>query len=417
MAPTITNSNLLDRRGTRQRFSKGTVVRVAAAVFILALALETKIFIINSQTHPPPQTKHRGVPKGYLDDRDKSPAVTNSWCERVKKARSTLNEKLHVRVPCKTMEQAKSAVVVYITAGVPEEKATKTVFSGKDYIDGVMALGASLNDHLTTKETHRLLLLRDDFMSSLPEEILEKLKKIGWIIGIAPLVDIDDKYVPRFARYKTVYTKISVLGLAEYECVLLLDADTLVVGNIDELMTCNILKPSFRAAGGLDLYHGQWRHFNTGSVLWRPGSDEMNRIYSLTADPTFMKRFESDQIFTNTVYPYRNNITINNQLMAGEQVNPEHLGSIAHLPWEYNAQTHLEYQRPEFWDEHVTKLKIIHFTQKKGWQCQKRLDEPPPLSSSRPAAKDCTLQTDCACHEGYKWYQYLKKAEDFASLN
>ncbi|KAL3779368.1 hypothetical protein HJC23_005228 [Cyclotella cryptica] len=414
MAPPFTNTTLFDRRGKKQRFSIVNVVGILVVILIIVLAVETKIFIFNPQKHPPPQTKSPGSPKAFLNDGGGSKNVRDSWCDRVKQARSTLDEKLHVRVPCETMKQAKSAVVVYITAGVSEDKATKTVFSGKDYIDGVMALGASLNDHLLTKETHRLLLLRDDFMSSLPDSILAKLKKIGWTIGIAPVVDIDEKYVPRFARYKTVYTKISVLGLSEYDCVLLLDADTLVVGNIDDLMTCNILKPNFRAAGGLDLYHGQWRHFNTGSVLWRPGSDEMNRVYNLTSDPTFMKRFESDQIFTNTVYPHRNNVSINNELMAGRQVNPEQLGSIAHLPWEYNAQTHLEYQRPQFWDEHVSDLKIIHFTQKKGWQCQKRLDRPPPLSSNRPATKDCTLETDCACQEGYKWYQYLKKAEDFA---
>ena len=337
------------------------------------------------------------------------------WCETVNKARSTLNKKLHVKVPCESMKPAHSAVVVYITAGVSEEKASKTVFSGKNYIDGVMALGASLNDHLTTQQTHKLLLLREDFIATLPEGVLDKLKRIGWTIGIAPVVDIDDKYVPRFARYKTVYSKISILGLSEYECVLLLDADTLVVGNIDELMTCNILQPSFRAAGGLDLYHGQWRHFNTGSVLWRPESREMNRVYALTGDASFMKRFESDQIFTNTVYPDRNNVELNNKLMAGEKIDSKELGAIAHLPWEYNAQTHLEYQRPDFWDERASELKIIHFTQKKGWQCEKRFDEPPKLSPTRGATKNCDATTDCACHEGYKWYQYLKKAEDFVA--
>ena len=83
-------------------------------------------------------------------------------------------------------------------------------------------------------------------MTRQPPDVLVKL-----------VVDIDNKYVPYFARYKAVYLKISILGLSEYQCVLL----------SDELMTCNILKPDFRAAGGLDLHHGQWRHFNTGLVL------------------------------------------------------------------------------------------------------------------------------------------------------
>ena len=335
--------------------------------------------------------------------------TNDNWCAHVKRARSTLDPHLHISTPCETLSPAKSAIVVYITAGVSPDKASKTVFSGQDYINGVMALGASINDHLTTN-VHKLLLLRNDFLDTLPAEILEKLKRY-WTIGIAPVVDIDNKYIPRFARYKTVYSKISILGLSEYECVLLLDADTLVVGNIDSLMTCNILKPSYRAAGGLDLYHGQWRHFNTGSVLWRPEAAEMNRVYALTKDPSFMKRFESDQIFTNTVYPFRNDVKLNEKLMGGEIVDSKELGDIAHLPWEYNAQTHLEYQRPSFWDSHVSDLKIIHFTQKKGWQCQKRFEEPLALDPKRPPTKNCNMDTDCACHEGYKWYQYLQKAE------
>ena len=288
---------------------------------------------------------------------------------------------------------------------------SRVVFSAQDYINGVLALGSSLLDHLASDNVHKLLLLQQAFLDSLSPELLGKLKKY-WTIGIAPEVNIDAKYLPRFKRYRSVYSKLSILGLAEYECVLLLDADTLTVGNIDDLMTCNILQPNFRAAGGLDLYHGKWRHFNTGSVLWRPSSAEMNRVYALTQNSTFMKRFESDQIFTNEVYPYRNNVTLNNRLMEGEIVDPKDLGEIAHLPWEYNAQTHVEYQRPEFWDARVSDLKIIHFTQQKGWQCQERLDEPPPLDPKRLATNKCDVGSDCACHEGYKWYQYLKKTVD-----
>ena len=336
-----------------------------------------------------------------------------NWCAAVNQARSALNPKLHIFIPCHELAPAKSAIAVYITAGVSPDQASKTVFSGQDYINGVLALGASINDNLTL-DVHKLLLLTQEFLDTVQVDILDKLKKY-WTIGIAPMVDIDDKYVPKFARYKTVYSKISILGLSEYECVLLLDADTLVVGNIDSLMTCDILKPNYRAAGGLDLYHGQWKHFNTGSVLWRPDSSEMNRVYALTKDESFMKRFESDQIFTNAVYPYRDDVRLNDKLMTGENVDAKEVGEIAHLPWKYNAQTHLEYQRPEFWDQNVADLRIIHFTQKKGWQCQKRYEVPPALDVNRRPRKDCKMDTDCSCHEGYKWYQYLKKTGEITS--
>lgn len=102
--------------------------------------------------------------------------VRTSWCETVNNARSTLDPSLHIKVPCEEMKPAKSAVVAYITAGVSKEKASRTVFSASDYVDGVMALGASLNDHLGP-QTHKLLLLRDDFIPTLPTDVLENLKK------------------------------------------------------------------------------------------------------------------------------------------------------------------------------------------------------------------------------------------------
>eukprot|EP00814_Leptocylindrus_danicus_P013934 CAMPEP_0116015174 /NCGR_PEP_ID=MMETSP0321-20121206/6685_1 /TAXON_ID=163516 /ORGANISM="Leptocylindrus danicus var. danicus, Strain B650" /LENGTH=374 /DNA_ID=CAMNT_0003484905 /DNA_START=111 /DNA_END=1235 /DNA_ORIENTATION=- len=343
-----------------------------------------------------------------------SSSSSSSWCDTVAKARSDLDPALHIQVPCEDMSPAKSAIVVYITAGVEEGKGTKTVFTAVDYVNGVLALGASLKDHLTTKNTHMILLLRQGF--TLPKEYLDQITAVGWIIGKAPPVDIPKQYLPSFARYKSVYTKISVTGLSEYDCVLLMDADTLVVGNIDELMSCDVFhdgqEPEFRAAGVLDLYRGKWHHFNTGSTLWNTDSAEMNRVYKLTSDPEFMRKFESDQIFTNTVYPYRINGKINERLIRGEKVDRSDLGLIAHLPFGYNAQTHLEFQRPEFWDEQHDEIKIIHYTQKKGWQCPETYSAPDPVPMS---ARKCNHQTDanCACREGYRWYQYLKKAKTY----
>mmetsp|Transcript_16837 Transcript_16837/g.25463 ORF Transcript_16837/g.25463 Transcript_16837/m.25463 type:complete len:412 (-) Transcript_16837:99-1334(-) len=336
-----------------------------------------------------------------------------SWCSVVDKARSTLNQDLHVKVPCETMKPAKSAVVVFLTAGLPDGKGKKAVFTATDYFNGVLALGASLNDHLTRRDTHRLLLLRDGF--TLHDEALSQIRKIGWTIGTAPDVKVDSAYIPRFERYKTLYTKTAINGLSEYECVLLLDADTLVVGNIDQLMSCEVFdKPHYRAAGTLDYYRGSWYHFNTGSTLWKPSSQEMNRVYQLTKDPSFMKRFESDQIFTNTVYPDRTNKTLNNLIMEGK-ASPEDWGQIVDLGWEYNAQTHVEYEYSSFWEQHKNDIKIIHFTQRKGWQCVERHGRPLPIPEMKLSRKyeECVKEyEDCACKEGYRWWDYLDKAKE-----
>ena len=350
---------------------------------------------------------------------------TVSWCDKVKTARSTLHSEIHITVPCDTMSDAKSAVVVYMTAGLPDGKGNSNVFTVTDYVNGALALGASLQDHITRKDVHQLLLLREGFM--IPEDKVKMLEAVGWTLGKAPKVEVPSQYVPRNQRYKTVYSKISVIGLSEYDCVLLLDADTLVVGNLDELISCTILEPGYRVAGTLDYYRSSWYHFNTGSALWKPSAQEMNRVYGLTRNATFMQRFQSDQIFTNTVYPDRTNRTLNTLILkeedevdgnirSGNLTTMQYWGQVANLGWKYNAQTHVEYQLPEFWEANLQKVKIIHYTKFKGWQCPERHGGPPSLKQ-KFIISECDKTPGCACNEGYRWYDYLDVARTRAKIS
>ncbi|KAL7549695.1 hypothetical protein ACHAWF_012970 [Thalassiosira exigua] len=322
-------------------------------------------------------------------------ASDGNWCDTVARARTGLLPELVVTVPCERMKPAKSAVVTYLTAGLSDGRGQRTVFSGSDYVRGAMALGASLQDHVTRNDAHMLLLVRDGF--AMPEGKAEMLEAVGWSPGKAPLVEVDEQYVPRFERYKT------------FECALLLDADALVVGNIDDLLSCDVLRPNFRVAGTLDYYRKSWYHFNTGSALWNTSAEEMNRVYGLTKDPSFMRRFESDQIFANAAYPDRTNRTLNEEILRGT-AGKGAWGRVADLGFAYNAQTHVEYQLPEFWEEQLKDVKILHYTERKGWQCPERRGGPPEPKRTVPEG-ECREHPGCACDEGYRWYEYLAVAE------
>lgn len=90
------------------------------------------------------------------------------------------------------MQQATSAVVVYVTAG-RQGKGTRAASTLNKYINGVLAIGASLGQHLTRNDTHKLILVRDGL--TLPPEDTRRLEAVGWILGTAPNVDIDAKYL------------------------------------------------------------------------------------------------------------------------------------------------------------------------------------------------------------------------------
>ncbi len=375
---------------------------------------------------------------------------TIDWCARVDAAREELHPDLHISYPCEPESLPssssssssssstiyKSAIVTFLTAGVEVGKGSRTVFTNKDYINGALALGASLSTHLTRDDTLRLILVRDGF--TLPEEEKTQLEAVGWIIGKAPNVQIEQKFVPRFARYKTTYTKIAALGLSEFECVLLMDADTLVVDNIDDLLSCHVFhndddddddddgsdatrSAEYQVAGTLDYYHGKWYHFNTGSILWNTNVDEMNRVYNLTKDESFMRRFESDQIFLNAVYEDRTNQSNNLKLLEegpNDTENRDLWGRVVNLGWAYNAQTHVEVQLPDFWNSHAEGMKIIHFTEKKGWQCPERHDG--VLSEEERKDWNCgdnnrELRNElCFCSVGSLWWDALREGEQMA---
>jgi hypothetical protein len=356
---------------------------------------------------------------------------TRSWCERVREARDALKLSfLHIKYPCETMEPATSAIVCMITDGTTEEKATRVVFTARDYINGAMALGASLKGNIDPLRTHQLLLLREGF--ELETDDVIRLESVGWTMGTAPDFPIEAKYLPTFPRYKTTYTKVTAIGLSEYKCVMLMDADTLAVGDLREVMKCDTVfrnPKNNRVAGIIDWYQMRWKLFNTGSILWKTSSTEMERVFNLTKDTSFMKRYSSDQDFLNNVYPDRlNNNTFNNEIIALDNVESRssstrikgldpvipHIeaqnGAVVPLSWDYNAQTHAEVQNFKFWDEHRSTTRILHFTEKKGWQCEQRYD-PIPKETYPQHCKGKTRDPLCFCGEAHLYWIALRKAE------
>lgn len=350
----------------------------------------------------------------------------SSWCDRVKAARESLGmAHLRVSYPCEGMKPATSAIVCMLTDGASEAKANRIVFTARDYINGAMSLGASLQDSIDHSQTHQLLLLREGF--ELEQSDLIRLKAVGWVIGTAPNFPLEPKYIPKFPRYKTTYTKVTAIGMSEYDCVMLMDADTLVVGDLKDVMKCDSVfkHPNNRVGGTIDWYHMGWKLFNTGSILWRTDSGEMERVFNLTRDPTFMRKFGSDQDFLNNVYPDRlRDTNLNNEIVAldtaearsnGNAIDPvvphetAKTGAVVPLSWDYNAQTHAEVQHSSFWQEHRPTVRILHFTEKKGWQCERSTADPPPLSEM---PTKCNKKIPiCFCREAHLYWRALEQAE------
>jgi hypothetical protein len=137
-----------------------------------------------------------------------------------------------------------------------------------------------------------------------------------------------------------------------------------------------------------------------------------------------MKKFGSDQDFLNNVYGARLNNTLNNEIVAldtpesrgGHPVIPHPVakqGMVVPLSWDYNAQTHAEVENMEFWKSHRETVRILHFTEKKGWRCERRYDDPPPLEDMPvPCKKEIPL---CFCREANLYWTMFDRAESIAN--
>jgi len=112
---------------------------------------------------------------------------------------------------------------------------------------------------------------------------------------------------------------------------------------------------------------------------------------------------------------------IGGTLTAAEKEDDNNTGAVVDLTWDYNAQTHVEVEQINFWEEHLPRVKILHFTRRKGWQCEERYEPPLPLDQmpttchlERGGIRGGRQAPICYCRESDKYWNALKKAKSLA---
>jgi len=218
-----------------------------------------------------------------------------------------------------------------------------TLCNGDGYLPGVEVLGKSL-EASGSKET-RIVLVTPDIAARTREHLARR----GWQIReVEAIVNpaADQQLFPRFA---SVFTKLRAFQLVDFDRIVLLDADTLVLQNVDDLFG----RPAF--AAGPDFFLPD--RFNSGVMVLEPSASTFERMMeALSVARTYDG---GDQGFLNTFY-------------ADWYAMP-----VAHrLPVGYNM-AHFIYQ---FLRGHPTlratlerDAKIIHYMVQKPWQAKTTL--------------------------------------------
>ena len=151
----------------------------------------------------------------------------------------------------------------------PREAYVTIIHSSEDYVCGAIALAQSILQTNTTKE---LVLLADHTIS---HHSILRLQLAGWIVKRIERIDSPNRKMDAYNKWN--YSKLRIWELVEYEKLIYIDSDFIVLRNIDHFFNL----PQLSAAP-----NDKWL-FNTGIMVLEPSKcffdDLMAKRFSLNS--------------------------------------------------------------------------------------------------------------------------------------
>jgi len=218
--------------------------------------------------------------------------------------------------------------------------ACATLVTTDNYLPGAVVLGESLR---RSGWKHDKLAL---VTSGVSAPVRERMGKF-WdrVVEIEPIENPFAKANQGYDYFDTMFCKYRIWQLTDYERVVYLDSDTLVLGSLDDLLT----RPSFAAAPCI------WPpdRLNAGVLVIEPSEATFGDLTSRFGELTSYDG--SDQGFLNSYY---------HDWFTG---SPER-----RLPSKYNT-TQLLYTYGKVWKQLLPEIKILHYTGPwKPWRQRRR---------------------------------------------
>ncbi|XP_057424029.1 inositol phosphorylceramide glucuronosyltransferase 1-like [Lotus japonicus] len=219
--------------------------------------------------------------------------------------------------------------------------AYATLLYGDEFLLGVRVLGKSIRD---TGSKQDMVVLVSDGVSDYANHLLQA---DGWIVEKISLLANPNQVRPK--RFWGVYTKLKIFNMTNYKKVVYLDADTIVVKNIEELFKCG----KFCA----NLKHSE--RLNSGVMVVQPSaavfSDMMSKVTTL---PSYTG---GDQGFLNSYYSGFPNAHVFEPNMTPEMLDSRPVPEMERLSTLYNADVGL-YMLANKWMVDENELRVIHYT-------------------------------------------------------
>lgn len=147
------------------------------------------------------------------------------------------------------------------------------------YIPGVIALRTSLT---MSRNSHPLICVIGPEVTAQATSELRKMKIIVRQLGAADVIEVASKdFVDRYSsRPEVMFTKLNIFNLTEFDTVLYLDADTIVLRNLDSVFTRGTI------FGAVGLSEGRSTDtFSAGVLLIEPSADTFAKLKNEAVSP------------------------------------------------------------------------------------------------------------------------------------
>ncbi|XP_044482389.1 inositol phosphorylceramide glucuronosyltransferase 1 isoform X1 [Mangifera indica] len=221
------------------------------------------------------------------------------------------------------------------------DQAYVTLLYGDEFLLGVRVLGKSIR---STGSTKHMVVLVSDGVSDYAKKLLQA---DGWKVEEISLLSNPNQVRPK--RFWGVYTKLKIFNMTNYKKVVYLDADTVVVKNIEDLFRCG----KFCA----NLKHSE--RLNSGVMVVEPSETVFNDMMSKVN--TLHSYTGGDQGFLNSYYPDFPNAHVFEPNLSPEVLKSKPVPDMERLSTLYNADVGL-YMLANKWMVNETELRVIHYT-------------------------------------------------------
>ncbi|KAL2325364.1 hypothetical protein Fmac_024422 [Flemingia macrophylla] len=201
------------------------------------------------------------------------------------------------------------------------DEAYVTLLYGDEFLLGVRVLGKSIRDTGSIKD---MVVLVSDGVSNYANTLLQA---DGWIVEKISLLANPNQVRPK--RFWGVYTKLKIFNMTDYKKVVYLDADTIVVKNIEELFKCG----KFCA----NLKHSE--RLNSGVMVVQPSATVFNDMISKVK--TLPSYTGGDQGFLNSYYSGFPNAHVFEPNLTPEMLATRPVPEMERLSTLYNADVGL----------------------------------------------------------------------------